>query len=78
MKPKKVQNALKLNKSTVSNLSNHALSKVLGGACTFPATGCDSLYKICCSLNPNTCTSPPYCNSDLGCSQYPRPCDITI
>ena len=68
MKPKKLQKSLGLKKQTVANLEEKALSQVRGGACTYPATGCDSVNKICCSINPGTCSMLPYCQTEfIGC-----------
>ena len=72
MKPQKLQKSLGLKKQTIANLENRNLSKVKGGACTYPVTGCDSINKVCCSVNPGTCTMDPYCLTDnqIGCPGY--------
>ncbi len=73
MKPKKYQKPLELKKQTVVNLQNHELSKIRGGACTYPETGCNSIaVPVCCSINPNTCTAYQYCltNANPGCRDY--------
>ncbi len=68
MKPKKLQKPLVLNKQTITNLSKRSASKVKGGACTYPPTGCDSIVRYCCSVNPNTCTLIPFCDTETnGC-----------
>ncbi len=73
MKPKKYQKPLELKKQTVVNLQKRELSKIRGGACTYPETGCNTLaVPICCSLNRNTCTAYQYCITDTnpGCWTY--------
>jgi hypothetical protein len=75
MKPKKLQKPLGLNKQTIANFELSDLSKVQakGGACTYPGTGCNTVINpVCCSINPNTCTMPGFCNTytQPGCTCY--------
>lgn len=66
MKTKNSQSPLRLKKKTIANLDDKALSKVLGGACTYLPSGCNTIEK-CCSIFLGTCTLIPYCVTDPGC-----------
>jgi len=49
MKNKKLQ-PLKLSKQTVANLARQEQAEVKGGACTFEWSGCDTLFRPCCTV----------------------------
>ncbi len=71
MKPKKYLKPLEFKKQTVVNIQNRELSKLRGGACTYPETGCNTVaVPVCCSINPNTCTAYQYCltGATSGCN----------
>ncbi len=76
MKPKKSQRPLGLKKETIARLDQKHQSKVLGGACTYVETGCNT-GDYCPSWYPANCSIQPYCNTERGCTSFDSLCPET-